>query len=406
MPHLAIAGGEPVRMQPFPKWPLLRDNQLEALNSAWESQIWGIRSPHIAEFERRFAEFQQAAHSLAVCNGTTALWIALKACGVRAGDEVIVPAYTFIATAVAVMMANAVPVFVDILPDTYNLDPAACEAAITPRTKAIIPVHIAGQSADLESVMALAGRHHLAVIEDAAQAHGAEWEGRRVGAIGNIGTFSFQSSKNMSAGEGGALLTDDKDLWNRCFSYHNCGRVPDGAWYEHRVLGANLRMTAWSAAILTAQLATLEQDMQHRDRNSAYLDQRLLEIPGIRPLIVHPKVTRHAHHLYIFRYDGEEFNGLPREKFLEALQAEGIPAYKGYSPLYREQLFVVDPREYPWLEGIDYQSLSLPVCEKACNEEAVWLAQSVLMGTESDMEDVVHAIAKIRQNLDELIGES
>jgi dTDP-4-amino-4,6-dideoxygalactose transaminase len=267
-----------------------------------------------------------------------------------------------------------------------------------------MPVHIAGQPADLDAVLAIARAHDVRVIEDAAQAHGAEWDGRRVGGIGDLGVFSFQSSKNMSAGEGGALISDSAELMAKAFSYHNCGRLLQGAWYEHRVLGSNLRMTAWSAAILLAQFGTIEQDMQLRDRNAGYLDQRLVEIPGIRPLLVHPQVTRHARHLYIMRYEAEAFENLPREEFIAALQAEGIPAYKGYTPLYRESLFALDPREYPWLEGRQYDDMYLPVCEKACNEEAIWLAQSVLLGTESDMEDIVRAIAKVQQNIGEIVA--
>ncbi len=403
MPHLALNGGAPTRTKPFPKWPFLRNEQLNALQAAWESGVWGVRSPHVAEFEKRFAEFQQAKYGLASANGTVGIWVALKAGDVKAGDEVIIPPYTFIATASAVLMANAVPVFVDIDPNTYNLDATQLEAAITSRTAAIMPVHIAGQPADLDAILAIAARHNLPVIEDAAQAHGSEWRDRRVGAIGNVGVFSFQSSKNMSAGEGGAIVSNSKEIIDLCFSYNNCGRLPEGAWYEHRVLGSNHRMTAWSAAILLAQFATIENDMQQRDLNASYLDQRLCELPGIRPLIVHPGVTRHSRHLYIMRYEAEAFDNLPREKFLEALQAEGIPAYKGYTPLYREKMFALDPREYPWLEGMNYNELALPVCEQACDEEAVWLAQSVLLGTESDVEDLVHAIAKIQKHLHELL---
>jgi dTDP-4-amino-4,6-dideoxygalactose transaminase len=405
MPHLALLGGQAVRTKPFPKWPLLRPEHMTALQAAWESGVWGIRSPHVAEFEKRFAAFQQAKFGLALCNATEGLWVALKACGIQAGDEVIVPPYTFIATASAILRANAIPVFVDIDPDTYNLDPRQIEAALTARTRAIMPVHVAGQPADMDAIMTMAGKHGVAVIEDAAQAHGAEWNGRRVGAIGDLGVFSFQSSKNMSAGEGGALVTDSEELMARAFSYHNCGRLPQGAWYEHRVLGSNLRMTAWSAAILLAQFGTLEHDMQLRDHNANYLDQRLVEIPGIRPLLVPAGVTRHARHLYILRYDSEAFENLSREEFIAALQAEGIPAYPGYSPLYREKLFALDPREYPWLEGRDYGDLRLPACEKACNEEAVWLAQNVLLGTESDMEDIVRAMAKVQQNIGEIVAQ-
>jgi len=403
MPHLALAGGNPTRTKPFPKWPALLPEQLTSLQAAWESQVWGVRSPHVAEFERRFAEFHQAKYAVSVCNATAALWVALKACGIKAGDQVIIPPYTFIATASAVLLANAVPVFVDIDPETYNMDPEQIESAITSKTKAIMPVHIAGQPSNLDAIAAITAKHGLFLIEDAAQAHGAEWRGRRVGTIGALGVFSFQSSKNMNAGEGGVIVSDSKELNDRCFSYHNCGRLPQGAWYEHRVLGSNLRMTAWSAAILLPQFATIETQMQVRDRNAGYLDQRLREIPGIRPLVVHPGVTRHSRHLYIFRYDAEAFEDLPREKFLEALQAEGIPAYKGYVPLYREQMFALDPLEYPWIEGIDYRGLQLPVCEKACNEEAVWLQQSVLLGTENDMEDIVRAVAKVHQNVGELV---
>lgn len=193
---------------------------------------------------------------------------------------------------------------------------------------------------------------------------------------------------------------------DKCFSYYNCGRVREGAWYDHRVLGSNMRMTAWSAAVLTAQFATIAEDMELRDHNAAYLDQRLCEIPGIRPLVVHPQVTRHARHLYIFRYDSEAFARLPREKFLEALQAEGIPAYKGYTPLYREPMFGLDPREYPWLEGHNFRELDMPVCEHACENEAVWLAQSVLLGSAADMEDIVRAVAKVHQNVSELVASS
>lgn len=406
MPHLALRGGTPVRKQPFPQWPQQRPGQLAALQQVLESGKWGVGSPFIAEFEKRFAEFHQAKYALSICNGTASLMIALKACGIKAGDQVIIPAYTFIATASSVLMVNAVPVFVDMDPETYNMDPAQIEAAITPTTKAIMPVHIAGQPANLDAIIDIARRHNLAVIEDAAQAHGAEWKGRRVGAIGNVGSFSFQSSKNLSAGEGGALITDDKALIDVCFSYQNCGRVREGAWYEHRVLGGNFRLGAFQAALLTAQLATLEEDMQRRDRHAHYLDERLREIPGIKPLLVHPHVTRHARHLYIFRYDAEAFEGLSRDRFIEALRAEGLYCHKGYTPLYREQLFALDPRQHPWIEGINYREMYLPVTERAGDEEAVWIPQSALMGTEKEVEDIVKAVAKVQAHVNELTAES
>lgn len=402
MGNLAISGGRPVRTKPFPAWPERSDRQIAMMTEVYNSGNWGVGSDYIRQFEARFAEFHQAKYGQAVMNGTAALWVAFKAVGVGYGDEVITTPYTFIATGSAVLMANGVPVFVDIDPDTYNIDASKIEAAITDKTKAIAAVHIAGSPADMDAITAIARKHDLAVIEDAAQAHGAEWKGRRVGAIGDIGTFSFQSTKNMCAGEGGICVTDDEALIDRCHSFANCGRVRGGKWYEHRVLGSNCRMPAICAGILLAQFDQIEEQMARRDRNASALTALLNEIDGVEPLKLHDGATRSAWHLYIFRYKAEAFDGVPRERFIEAMCAEGINCGSGYVPLYREELFQLDPREFPWLEGRDYRSLNLPVCENACDNESVWLFQSQLLGDESDMADVAAAIRKIRDNLDEL----
>ncbi len=402
MGNLAISGGTPVRTKPFPSWPERSDRQLEMITEVFNSPDWGVGSGHIRQFEERFAEFHHAKYGQAISNGTAALWVALKAAGVSAADEVIVPPYTFIATASAVLTANGVPVFVDIDPDTYNIDASKIEAAITNRTKAIIAVHIAGSPADMDAINAVAQKHDLAVIEDAAQAHGAEWKGRRVGAIGDVGTFSFQSTKNMCAGEGGICVTDDEGLADRCHSFANCGRVRGGKWYEHHVLGSNCRMPALCAAILLAQFDEVEDQMARRDRNAGVLTDLLSDIDGVDPLKLHAGATRSAWHLYVFRYRADGFDGVPREKFIEAMCAEGINCGAGYVPLYREELFQIDPRDFPWLEGRDYGALNLPVCEHACDHESVWLFQSQLLGDESDMHDVAAAVKKIRDYLDEL----
>ena len=402
MGKLAITGGTPVRTKPFPPWPERSEKQVQMMMEIYNSPVWGVGSPHIKQFEETFARWHHAKYGVSVCNGTAALWVALKAVGVGYGDEVIIPPYTFIATGSAVLMANAVPVFVDIDPDTYNIDPTKIEAAITDRTKAIIPVHIAGSPADMDGVMAVARKHDLAVIEDAAQAHGAEWKGRRVGAIGDIGTFSFQSTKNMCAGEGGICVTDDETLYDRCYSYSNCGRVRGGKWYEHHVLGSNCRLPAVCAGLLMAQFDQIDDQMARRDRNACALTGMLNEIEGIEPLKLHDGATRSAWHLYVFRYRSEAFGGVSRSRFIEAMGAEGIQCSPGYVPLYREELFAVDPQEFPWLAGRDYRTLSLPVCERACDHEAVWLFQSMLLGDESDMRDIAAAIRKIRANVGEL----
>jgi len=402
MGNLAISGGTPVRTKPFPSWPERSDRQLEMITEVYNSPDWGVGSGHIRQFEERFAEFHHAKYGQAVSNGTAALWVALKAAGVSAADEVIVPPYTFIATASAVLMANGVPVFVDIDPDTYNIDASKIEAAVTDRTKAIIAVHIAGSPADMDAINAVAQKHDLAVIEDAAQAHGAEWRGRRVGAIGDVGTFSFQSTKNMCAGEGGICVTDDEGLADLCHSFANCGRVRGGKWYEHHVLGSNCRMPALSAAILLAQFDEVEDQMARRDRNAGVLTDLLNDVDGVDPLELHAGATRSAWHLYVLRYRADGFDGVPREKFIEAMCAEGVNCGAGYVPLYREELFQTDPRDFPWLEGRDYGSLNLPVCEHACDHESVWLFQSQLLGDASDMHDVAAAVRKIKDHLDEL----
>lgn len=408
MAQLAVNGGSKTRTKPWPAWPIFDDTEVRALEEVCRSGHWGCLSGcKVSEFEKKFAAFQDAEYGVCVPNGTAALEVALKAVGVRAGDEVIVPPYTFIASASAALQIGAIPVFVDIDPDTYNLDPNKIEAAITPKTKCILAVHIGGGPADMDGILAVARKHGLKVVEDAAQAHGAAWKGKRIGALGDAGTFSFQASKNLTAGEGGIVVTNDPVVYSAAWSLHNCGRVPEGKWYEHRILGWNMRMTEFQAGILLAQMTRLEDQMKVREENALYLDSRLSEIEGIRPLKRDPRVTTHAYHLYIFRYDSSKFGGIPRAKFLQALNAEGIPCSAGYVPLYKEEMFRVDPEGCPIGCGfagrkMDYSKVSCPVCENACANEAVWLTQNMLLGTRQDMDDVVAAVRKIRDNAKEL----
>jgi dTDP-4-amino-4,6-dideoxygalactose transaminase len=398
---LAIHGGPKVREKPFAAWPVADATEEQALLQVLRGGRWGrMDGDRVAAFEEAFAVYQDARFGVACNSGTAALRLALLAAGIGEGDEVIVPPYTFVATASAVVEANAVPVFADIEPDTFNIAPDAIEAAITPRPRAIIPVHFAGQAANMARILEIAGRRGLTVVEDAAHGHGASWQGRKLGSIGEMGCFSFQSSKNLTAGEGGMILTSSPALERLLRAFHTCGRYPERPWYEHHLIGGNYRMTEFQGALLLAQLARLEEQTRVRDANGQYLNDRLARIPGIRPLTRGHGETRHSYHLYIFRYDAEAFDGAPREAFLAALQAEGVPCSGGYATgLYAQPLFTgrafgpfrgagrgtADPRCDP---------ANFPACERAC-AQACWLFQPMLLGTRDDMEDIVRAVEKV-----------
>lgn len=410
---LAILGGQPTRGDSFPSWPQFDKKEEEYLLQVLRSRNWERhKGRFVSEFERCFARLCGVEKSLMVTNGSTALEIALTVAGVGSGDEVLVPPYTFMSTVMSVLLVNALPVFIDIHPDTYCIHPRMIEEEITPNTKAILPVHLAGMPCDMEKIMDIASRHNLVVIEDACQAHLAEWKGKKAGSIGKLGCFSFQVSKNLSAGEGGAIISSDPELVDRCYFYHTCGRLRAGTWYYHPYPGTNRRMTEFQAAILLAQAERVDKQMQHRENNAAYLSEKLSPVSGINPLLVPDFVSLHAWHLYIFRYNPHAFDGLPRDIFVEALQAEGIPCSTGYVPVYKEDFIkkTIQMRKFQTIFGSnrinryhEYLSeIRCPVTEKACNEEGVWIPQSVLLGTKEDMDSIVQAICKIQTYAQEL----
>ncbi|MCS7225185.1 MAG: DegT/DnrJ/EryC1/StrS family aminotransferase [Armatimonadetes bacterium] len=404
---LAIAGGRPIRTAPYPSWPMFTDEEWQALRQVVESGQWWGRTPgsRVEAFEEAFARYQQAPFCVACTNGTIGIYLALKGAGVKPGEEVIVPPYTFIATATAVLDVGAVPVFADIEESSLNLDPQDVANKITPRTTGIVAVHIGGRPADMDALKALAERHHLILIEDCAQAHGASWKNRRVGALGTAGSFSFQASKNITAGEGGAVTTADRQIYESVWSLHNCGRSLHGARYDHFRVGGNHRMTEWQAAILLVQLQRADQWHQKRQRNAAYLNSLLRELEIVEPVRDDPRITENAYHLYIFRYRQDRLPAVSRQRFLEGLRAEGIPVSPGYKPLYREPAFSkASLDDHPFARYYDYSRVVCPVTEKVCRDEAVWLTQNVLLAEPSDLEDVARAIAKIRDNYRELLN--
>jgi dTDP-4-amino-4,6-dideoxygalactose transaminase len=398
MQQLALFGGPPVRTKPFTAWPVFDEAEEQGLLRALRSGQWGrLSGKEVARFERRFAEMHGCKHGIAVVNGTVSLRIALFAAGVRAEDEVIVPPYTFISTASAVIEANAIPVFADIDLDTFNIDPKAIEAAITPRTKAVIPVHFAGQIAEMDAIMEIARTHKLVVIEDAAHAHGASDRNRAAGSLGELASFSFQSSKNMTAGEGGIIVTNDDALAEACRSIHNCGRISGGIWYEHHVISGNYRLGEFQGAVLNAQLDRLGTQTQTRDTNGQYLASKLASIPGLHPQKRPASCTRHSYHLFMIRFDADAF-GVSRHAVLNALRAEGIPCSAGYGfPLHRQPLFR-NKAFGPYLQNaaarLDYTKTDCPNSDPICNE-SIWLEQSMFLGPRSDMDDIATAFEKI-----------
>ena len=405
---LALFGGTPIRTKPFTTWPIFGKPEEKRLLRTLRSGKWGrLNGTEVAEFEKRFAAMHGCKHGIAVVNGTVSLRIALMAAGIRAEDEVIVPPYTFLSTASAVVEANAIPVFADVDLQTFNLDPKAVEAAITSRTRAIIPVHFAGQAADMDAIMSIARKRKLTVIEDAAHAHGASYKGRPAGSIGHLGSFSFQSSKNLTSGEGGIITTNDDALAESCRSIHSCGRIPSGLWYEHHVMSGNYRLGEFQGAILNCQLNRLETQTKRRDLNGQYLAAKLSRLPGLHPQKRIAGCDRHSYHLFMMRIDAQKF-GASRAAVIKALQAEGIPCSAGYAvslnqqPLFRNKAFG------PYLPKVsaklDYRKVRCPNSDLLCREQTIWFEQSMFLGTRADMDDIARVFEKIHENRDELYG--
>lgn len=393
--RLALLGGEPaVRSEP-PAWPFYDESDKQALSDVLESRVWGGYHETIGELERRFAAYHGADYGIATANGTVSLEIALAAAGVRPGDEVIVPPITFVASATAVARVGAVPVFTDIDHETINLSPLQAEQFITERTRAIVLVHFAGCPADLDSFTEICRKYKLILIEDCAHAHGAEWRGRRVGSFGDFGSFSFQASKNMTAGEGGILITNNAEFAERARAITNQGRRTGGEWYEHVTLGTNARLTGFQAALLLNQLERLPLQIKTRMARAALLREGLREIEGFTPTpeILDEPVTAHGFHLFSIRVDEAVFGGLPRARIIEALRAEGLPVTAGYPyPIYHNQLF----RERA------HRINPCPEAEAYCCE-SIWLPHNALLAEPEWIEDALRAFQKVRQSAHKLL---
>lgn len=374
----------------------------ESLLRILRSGSWGGYNKKVEEFELAFASMHRTAHAISCANGTVALEAALRAAGIHCGDEVIVPPFTFIATATSVLLCHGSPVFADIDPVTLNLSPAAVEAAITPRTRAMVVVHFGGHPADMDALTAIATRHGIALIEDCAHAHGATWGGVPVGNFGVAGTFSFQAFKLITSGEGGIVLSNSAEIAESVWAYCNQGRRKHSGWFEHYTLGTNYRLTAFQAALLDEQLKKLPEQTRRRAQNVAHLREQIDGLPGFTMAPVNPKVQNHPHYLVTLRYSASQMEGVSRASVLKALQAEGIPAVPTYPyPLYRNPLFAADQlppcRCGSWKAAQDYSSLNLAESERACRD-GIWLEHNLFLGTKQDIDDMVAALRKVRRN--------
>jgi dTDP-4-amino-4,6-dideoxygalactose transaminase len=411
----AILGGQPVHTAEWSRWPLWKpETDEQQLVEVIRSGVWS-RADKVAEFEQKWAQLIGSRRCLAVVNGTNALITALTQLGVGGGDEVIVPPYTFIATVAAVLMTGAMPVFADVDPETFQINPENIEKKITPRTRAILPVHILGLPADMVSIMSIAEKHTLLVVEDACQAWLAEINHKKAGTFGNAGCFSFQNSKNLAIGEGGAIVSDDDAFMDRCYSFHNYGN-PYGSTVGAVgagtvMLGTKLRLTEYQAAIGLAQIKRLEAETNLRNENAALLREKIEKIPGILPYKLYENVTKAAYHLFPFRYKKDHFKGLSLSSFLKALNAEGVPCSGGYAPLnkmpYLEHAF--NTKNFQKMYSADLLNIHTYNRQNECPEndrlctEAVWLSQNLLLGSKQDMEQIAAAIEKIQKNVDKLL---
>ncbi len=412
----AILGGPKSHHDLWPVWPVWRSPEYdEKILEVLRSGVWS-RAKITDEFEKKWAEMVGTKHCLSVVNGTNALITAVAQFNIGPGDEVIVPPYTFVATVQAVLMNGAIPVFADVDPETFQIDPAKIEAKITPRTKAIMPVHILGIPADMVKINAIARKHNLIVIEDACQAHLAEVNGKRAGSLGDAGCFSFQTTKNIPIGEGGAVVSDNGEFMNRCFSYHNLGlpyNTQTGTVNRGAIMvGSKIRLTEYQAMIGLLQMKNAEKETDKRWENAQYLSKRVKEIPGVSPAKLYPETTKAVYHLFPLLYEKEEFKGMSRNLFIESLQAEGVPCSAGYTPLHTQPFIKTAFESKLYRKAYDEKALDYerfmqqnqcPVNDRICNERAIWLSQNMLLGDKTSMDNIANAIEKIHNNAGKII---
>jgi dTDP-4-amino-4,6-dideoxygalactose transaminase len=408
MTKLAIQGGTPVRTEPFVPWPLFDEREKEALLTTLEARKWtsapfskGLPADAL---EEQFAAYNGARYAIATSSGTAALQIAFAAAGVREGDEVILAPDTFIAGATPILQLGAVPVFVDVEPETLNLDPDAVEAAINERTRVLSPLHLAGYPYDVDRINDIARRHGLKVVADACHAHGSEWRGTKVGSLADLSGFSFQQGKNMTAGEGGIATTNDRELYELCYTYHNDGRGFGENMGTYQEMGWNFRMSGFQAAVLLVQLQRLDETLDHKAQSVAYLKRGLVEVEGLQFPRQDPRMTRLTYLYPRLKYDESAFEGVPAALFARALRAEGIPCGGGRMRLlYQHPIFTEQRFFFASSKRIDYTQVRCPVAEAQAGK-SITFDQTVLLSDRAALDDFIEAVNKVSDNLDQLKG--
>lgn len=409
--RLAILGGEPVRKdRSWPAWPYRDEEVLDSVENTVNSGIWcriQSKSGTVPTFEKKYAELMGTNFCVATGAGTQALHTCVEALEIGPGDEVITSPYTDPGTIASILSARALPVLADLDPESFQLDPGDVERRVTENTKAIMPVHIMGQPCDLDRIMAIAKKHNLRVIEDACQGHLAEYRGKKLGTIGDLGAYSFQTSKTISCGEGGAIVGNDEGLMDRCYTVHNHGTSRRG---RTEVIGPKYRMNEFEAAVLLGQLPGVQERFARRNENARYLASKLKDFPGVLPQKLYDGTSSGAYYVYGLTYRKEHFNGASRGTFIKAVRGEGISfgSYIGQG-LHKE----------PWVDHIlndkVYQRMysakrlqeyreqnTCPHCDEVCQNVVAFWSSGILLGEKEDMDDIVNAILKVHENRDKL----
>ena len=419
MAKLAINGGTKAGKGVKMQWPFVDASDvrnvtrvLKAARGGW-CRLYerGKDRSETGKFERAWARYHDAKYALAIANGTVAIETALLGLGLKRGAEVIVSSVTFVASASGILMAQGIPVFADVVPETCQISAEDIERKITRRTAGIVVVHYGGYPADMTAIKRVARKHGLFVLEDCAHAQGTEWKGRKVGAIGDLGTFSFQGSKSLTSGEGGAIISDDRTLIEDCYAYHHIGRALGSKKYEHTTVGPNYRLSELQAAVLNTQLKKLPKQTATRMVTAGVISRGIKDIPGLEPLKPDKRVTRRGYYFYVLRFN-EKAWGISRDTFMKACQAEGLPIGAGYwgpvysLPVFRNNRF--DETGYPVVRGQkaygklrSYKRAACPNADRVTAHEHLTVSNHAL-NFRKNGDVYVRVFRKVWKHVDEL----